>query len=101
MDRERAEPYLRLLAEAEQRGTMTMPTGSDRWQWHSSRLALVVQALTAAGAVGADVAARIQADVCLAVAGRHRMSARDLVPGRIWPVPRRASWRVVPWVRRS
>lgn len=96
MDRERAETYLRLLAEAELRRAMEMPAGSNRWRWHSATPALVAQALITVGAVGADVADRIQADVSVAVAGRRRLSARNLGPGRVWPAPRRASWRVVP-----
>jgi hypothetical protein len=96
MDRERAETYLRLLAEAELRRAMEMPAGSDRWRWHSTRLALAAQALTTVGAVGTDVADQIQAEVSLAVADRGRLSARSLGPGRIRSAPGRASWRVVP-----
>ena len=76
MDRERAETHLRLLAEAELRRAMTMPTGSIPGRWYSARLALVGRALIAVGAVGADVADQIQADVGLAVAARHRFFAR-------------------------
>jgi len=59
MDRERAETHLRLLAEAELRRAMTMPAGSIPGRWYSARLALVAQALTAVGAVGANVAYEI------------------------------------------
>ena len=76
-----------------------MPAGSIPGRWHSARLALVAQALTAVGAVGADVADEIQADVGLAVAARHRFVARAPGPGRIRPAPRRASWRVCRRVR--
>ena len=96
MDRERAEAHLRLLAEAELRRAMTMPAVSIPARWHSARLALVAQALTAVGAVGADVADQIQADIGLAVASRRRLVARGPGPGRIQPAPRRASWQVVP-----
>ena len=96
MDRERAETHLRLLAEAELRRAMKMPAGSIPGRWYSARLVLVAQALTAVGAVGADVADEIQADVGLAVASRRRLSVRGPRPGRIQPAPRRASWRVVP-----
>ena len=96
MDRERAETHLRLLAEAELRRVMTMPAGSIGGRWHSGRLVLVAQALTAVDAVGADVADEIQADVGLAVAARHRLFARGSGPGRTRPAPRRTSWRVVP-----
>ena len=97
MDRERAETHLRLLAEAELRRVMTMPVGSISDRWYPARLALVAQALIAVGAVGADVANEIQAHVRLAVAVRHRLDAHwPPGPGRIRPVPPRASWRVVP-----
>jgi len=96
MDRERAETHLRLLAEAELRRVMTMPAGSIPGRWHSARLALVAQALTAVDAVGADVADEIQADVGLAVAARHLLSARGPGPGRTRPAPQRTSWQVVP-----
>ena len=96
MDRERAETHLRLLAEAELRRAMKMPMGSLPGRWHPARLALVAQALTAVGAVGAEVANEIQADVGLAVAARRQLVARGPGPGRIRPAPRRALWRAVP-----
>ncbi len=96
MDRERAETHLRLLAEAELHRAMKMPAGSLPGRWHSARLALVAQALSAVGAVGVDVADEIQADVGLAVAARRRLGARGPGPRRIRPAPRRASWRAVP-----
>ena len=96
MDRERTETYLRLLAEAELRRATKMPAASIPGGWNSAMLALVAQALSAAGAVGADVADEIQAGVGLAVAARRRLSTPGLGPGRIRSVPRRASWRVVP-----
>jgi hypothetical protein len=96
MDRERAETHLRLLAEAELRRAKTMPVGGIPGRRYSARLALVAQALTAVGAVGADIADEIQADAGVAVASRRRFVARGPGPGRIRPAPRRASWRVVP-----
>jgi hypothetical protein len=94
MDRERAETHLRLLAEAELRRAMTV--GSIPGRWHSARLALAAQALTAMGAVGVEVADEIQADVGLAVAARRQLFARGPGPGRIQSALQRASWRVVP-----
>jgi hypothetical protein len=97
MDRERAETHLRLLAEAELRRVMTMPAGSIPSRWYSARLALVAQALTAVGAVDADVAAEIQAHIRLAAAARHRLDARwPPARGGTRPALPRASWRVVP-----
>ena len=96
MDRERAETHLRLLAEAELRRVMKMPVGSIPGRWYSARLVLVAQALTAVDAVGADVADEIQADVGLAVAARHLLSARGPGPGRTQSAPQRTSWQVVP-----
>ena len=96
MDRERAETYLRLLAEAELRRVTTMAAGSIPGRWYSAGLALVAQALTAVGAVGVGVVDQIQADVGLAVAVRHRLPARGPGPGRIRLTSQRTSWRVVP-----
>ena len=97
MDRERAETHLRLLAEAELRRVTAMPAGSIPDRWYSARLALVAQALTAVGAVGADVADEVQAHVRLAVAARHRLDAHwPPGPERTRPAPPPASWRVVP-----
>jgi hypothetical protein len=72
MDRERAETYLRLLAEL--RRATTIAAGSLPGQWRSTRLELAAQALCAVGAVSADVADEIQADIGLAVAGRYRLA---------------------------
>lgn len=95
MDRDRAETHLRLLAEAELRRAMTMPAGSISSRWYPATFALVAQALTAVGAVGADVADEIQADVGLAVAARHRLPVGGPGLGRTQPIARRASWRAV------
>jgi len=97
MDRERAETHLRLLAEAELRRVTAMPAGSIPDRWYSARLASVAQALTAVGAVGADVADEVQAHVRRAVAARHRLDAHwPPGPERTRPAPPPASWRVVP-----
>jgi hypothetical protein len=102
MDGERAETYLRLLAETELRRAMAMPAGGKPDRWISARFKLVAHALAAVGAVSADVVAQIQADVGLAAARRQPIydgTARWLPterPGRIRPPPQPASWRVVP-----
>ena len=93
MDRERAETHLRLLAEAELRRVMKMPSDGIPGRWYSPMLALVAGALTTVGAVGADAAEHIQADLRFAVAARHRVFARSPAPGRIQPAPQRTSWR--------
>ena len=49
MDRERAETYLRLLAEAELRRATTMAARNSPGRWRSARLALAAQALSAVG----------------------------------------------------
>ena len=96
MDRERAETYLRLLAEAELRRVATFAAGALRGRWRPAKLELAVQALRAAGAVGVDVADEIQADLGLALAGRYRLAvSRTGRPGS-GAMPRRASCRVVP-----
>jgi hypothetical protein len=94
MDRERAETYLRLLAEAELRRAMNAPAG--RRGWWSTRLELAARALCALGAVGVDVANSVQADFGLAVAERRDLPAPHLVPERDEPEPRQVSCRVVP-----
>jgi hypothetical protein len=94
MDRERAETYLRLLAEAELRRAMNAPAG--RRGWWSTRLELAARALCALGAVGAGVANSVQADFGLAVAERRDLPAPHLVPERDEPAPGHASCRVVP-----
>jgi len=95
MDSERAETYLRLLAEAELRRAM-MPAGGIPGRWPSARLALAAQALAAVGAVDADVADQIQAHFGLAVAGRRRLADPGPGPGHVRLTSPRTSWRVVP-----
>ena len=96
MDRDRAETFLRLLAEAELRRAATMPAAGIPGRRYPSGLALAAQALMAVGAVDCGVADEIQADAGLAVAARHGRPARDTGPERIRLAPKRASWRVVP-----
>jgi hypothetical protein len=96
MDRERAETYLRLLAEAELRRATTIAAGSLPGQWRSTRLELAAQALRAVGAVGAGVADEIQADLGLAIAGRYGLSIYRVGRPGSGAMPQRASCRVVP-----
>ncbi|MGH3151675.1 MAG: hypothetical protein ACRDOB_13255 [Streptosporangiaceae bacterium] len=93
MDRERAETYLRLLAEDGLRHAMQAPA-DRRWRW-SARLEPAVRALCALGAVGVEVGNSVLADAGLAVAERRGFPAPDLIPARGGP-PRQASCRVVP-----
>jgi hypothetical protein len=66
MDRERGESYLRRLAEAELRRVVALGADSAMSQWRDPRLALVAQALCSVGAVDADTAWKVQADLELA-----------------------------------
>jgi hypothetical protein len=70
MDRERAEAYLRLLAEAELRATALHPGPS-------ARLERIAQVLTAVGALSDEVAAQILGDFELASGSRDTGSARQ------------------------
>ncbi len=96
MDREGAETYLRLLAEAELRRATTIARGSLPGQWRSTRLEVVAPALRAVGAVGTDVTDEIEADLGLALAGRYRLSLYHIGRPRSRPVPRRVAGRIVP-----
>jgi hypothetical protein len=116
MDRERAETYLRLLAEAELRRARVLHAAGIRRPQNSAGLALVAPALVAVGAVDAGTAVQIRADLELAVAGRepgqenHARLMRGfsgragttvaldqvLSTGHARPAPHRASWRAVP-----
>jgi hypothetical protein len=79
MDRERAETYLRLLAESELRRATMLPVGQRAGQRHAPRLALAAQALSTAGAVDAGTAAQIRAELELALTAR-RLSRPGLSP---------------------
>jgi hypothetical protein len=82
MDRERAETYLRQLAEAELRAR-TWPASliAGRGQ-DPGRLALVEPALVAAGAIDAGTADQIRADLDLAVAVRQPGQENQASPGQ-------------------
>jgi hypothetical protein len=68
MNRERAETYLRQLAEAELRRARTLPAALVRTRQDTARLTLAAQALVAVGAVDAGTADEIRAGFDLAVA---------------------------------
>jgi hypothetical protein len=80
MNRERAETYLRLLAESEVRRVTALPEGSAIRLWHAPRVMLAAQALCAAGAIGDDVAAQVRSEFDLAVAVRQ-LSRAGISPG--------------------
>jgi hypothetical protein len=72
MNREAAETYLRLLAEAElRRVTTALAVDHAARQRRAPRLALAAQALCAAGAVDAGTAAYIRAELDLALLARQ------------------------------
>jgi hypothetical protein len=114
MNRERAEGYLRQLAEAELRRVRTVPAAGIRRPHNTAGFALVAPALVAVGAVDAGTADQIRADLALAVAVRQpgqenparlmrgfsgragTAVALALSTGYAWPAPPRASRRVVP-----
>ena len=81
MNRERAETYLRQLAEAELRRARTLPAASIPARRDTARLALVAQALLAVGAIDAGTADQIRADLELAVAVRQPGQANQ--PGQV------------------
>jgi hypothetical protein len=70
MNRERAETYLRLLAESELRRMTALPAGQPR----EPRLALVTKALRAAGVIDAGSAEQVGAELDLAIAARPGLS---------------------------
>ena len=82
MDRERAEAYLRQLAEAELRRARTLPAARIRRPQNTARLALVAQALVAVGAVDAGTADQIRAGLELAVAVRQPGQENQARPGQ-------------------
>ncbi len=76
MNREGAESYLRVLAEAEMRGPM-LPAPLPSWPGGprgTARMAAVAEALTAVSALDAATAADIMADFDLAVAVRQDLA---------------------------
>ena len=82
MNRERAEAYLRQLAEAELRRARTLPAARIPGRRNTARLALVAQALVAVGAVDVGTADQIRADLELAVAVRQPGQENQASPGQ-------------------
>ena len=82
MDRERAEAYLRQLAEAELRRARTLPAARIPGRRNTARLALVAQALVAVGAVDAGTADQIRAGLEVAVAVRRPSQENQASPGQ-------------------
>ena len=82
MDRERAEAYLRQLAEAELRRARTLPAARIPGRRNTARLALVAQALVAVGAVDAGTADQIRAGLEVAVAVREPGQENQARPGQ-------------------
>jgi len=118
MDRERAEAYLRRVAEAELRRVTELGDSGAAGDWHSARVALVAQVLRAVGAMDDDTAWEIQGELQLALATRQlgrpgsspmarqqldmviqvgRARAADrLSRASAYPPPPSARWRIVP-----
>jgi hypothetical protein len=82
MNRERAETYLRQLAEAELRRARTLPAARIPGRRNTARLALVAQALVAVGAVDAGTADQIRADLEVAVAVLQPGQENQASPGQ-------------------
>jgi hypothetical protein len=82
MNRERAETYLRQLAEAELRRARTLPAALVRTRQDTSRLPLAAQALVAVGAVDAATADQIRAGLEVAVAVRQPSQVNQANPGQ-------------------
>ena len=82
MNRERAETYLRQLAEVELRRARTLPAASIPGRRNTARLALVAQALVAVGAVDVGTASEIQAGLELAVAVRQPGQVNQASPSQ-------------------
>jgi hypothetical protein len=80
MDRDRAEAYLRRLAEADLRAR-TLPAARIPGSGNTGRFALVEPALVAAGVVEAGTADQIRADLELAVAVRQPGQENQAGPG--------------------
>jgi hypothetical protein len=80
MNRERAETYLRLLAESEVRRVSALPDGSAVRQWQAPRVMLAAQALCAAGAIDDGAAAQVRCEFDLALAVRQ-LSRAGISPG--------------------
>jgi hypothetical protein len=87
MDREGAETYLRLLAEAAMRGSLAPAAAAQAP--NASTIMVVGHALTAVGALDPVTAEEILADFRLAVTVRHLHSEAGQGPG---PVVTAAQW---------
>ena len=82
MNRERAETYLRQLAETELRRARTLPAALFRTRQDTARLTLAAQALVAVGAVDAGTADEIRAGLELSVAVRQSGQVNQADPGQ-------------------
>ena len=71
MSREQAETYLRQLAESELRQLRAGDADRPGRYWHTPKLLLAAQALSAVGAIDAGTAWRIRADADFALAARQ------------------------------
>lgn len=75
MDRDRAETYLRVLAEAELRRATTRPAGAAARAGHAARVKRVAQVLTVVGALDDGVADQILDGFKLALGARQAGAA--------------------------
>jgi len=71
-----------MLAEAELRRAMARPAAIIPARWHSGRLTLVAQALSAIGAIDARIADEIQAGLDLGIAAGRPGQAGEISPGQ-------------------
>src|SRR5260370_9941744 len=71
MNRERAETYLRALAETELRRATSQPSGNVQRADHAARVERVAQVLAFAGALDAGLADQILGDFELALGARQ------------------------------
>jgi hypothetical protein len=94
MNRERAESYLRQLAEAELRRAGTVPAARIRRPQNTAGLALMAPALVAVGAVDAGTAVQIRADLELAVAVRQPGQENQARLMRSFPAGPASPWRL-------
>jgi hypothetical protein len=88
MNRERAESYLRALAEAELRRATGQSWGGAQWAGHAARITKVAQVLAFVGALDAEVADQILGDFELALGTRQTgqiSSAAGWFPRRAVP----------------
>jgi len=79
MNRERAETYLRVLAEAELRRATSQPRGSAERSGYSARVKSVAQVLAFAGALDDGVADQILDDFELALGARQAGQAGSVL----------------------